>query len=101
MCAFYISIMRWTNCLYVYFDKYFVLELYLIYLIKWKFLGGKNDQLGALIKCEKFSLKDRKSTPINFLNVRSSHHTICNFNNNYIYKFGGLRFDLEGKYELN
>ncbi len=56
-------------------------------------IGGLNYLEGAMMKCERFNLETKQSEPINYLNSPSSHHSVCSFQDKYIYKFGGLKKD--------
>lgn len=54
-------------------------------------VGGSNYREGSLIKCENYDLKTRKWTKNNFLNIRSSNHSLAVYKDTYIFKIGGLR----------
>jgi hypothetical protein len=54
-------------------------------------VGGINYKEGTLMKCEKFNIITKETFPINFLNTKSSHHSVCNFKDKFLFKFGGLR----------
>lgn len=56
-------------------------------------VGGSNYREGALIKCEYYDIQHNQWFPFNFLNVKSMNHSIISFNDSYIYKFGGTRFN--------
>ena len=64
-------------------------------------VGGANYKEGALIKCEVYDIESNKWTPINFLNIKSMNHSITPLYDNYIFKFGGMRFNLPDKKELS
>lgn len=65
------------------------------------FVGGASYKEGALIKCETFDTKTLKTSLINFLNVKSMNHSTTSFKENYIFKFGGMRYNLTNRKELS
>ena len=56
-------------------------------------IGGQNYIEGALIKCERFNIFTKVSQPINYLNQPSSHHSVCNYQDKFFYKLGGIKKD--------
>ena len=64
-------------------------------------VGGANYKEGALIKCEVFNIDTGKWSPINFLNIKSMNHSITSLHDTYIFKFGGMRYNMSDRKELS
>ena len=64
-------------------------------------VGGANYKEGALIKCEAYDIDNNKWSPINFLNIKSMNHSITSLHDTYIFKFGGMRYNLSDRKELS
>lgn len=63
-------------------------------------VGGANYKEGALIKCEVYDIEGNKWSPINFLNIKSMNHAVTSLHETYIFKFGGMRYNLADRREL-
>ena len=64
-------------------------------------VGGYNYKEGALIKCEVYDIITNKWSPINFLNIKSMNHSITPLYETYIFKFGGMRYNMPDRKELS
>lgn len=64
-------------------------------------VGGANYKEGALIKCEVYDIETNKWSPINFLNIKSMNHSITPLYDSYIFKFGGMRYNMPDRKELS
>jgi len=52
-------------------------------------IGGNIEESQTTSRCEKFLINEEKWVDIANLNLPSCNHCVCNFNDSFLYKFGG------------